>query len=311
MLIRTYEKGTKQNGGFCALVISDIHFYKEKDVKILDSIADRIEKEIKEKGEYDAIFVVGDIIDATNILHYGYSKYVNELYTFFIKLGCYAPTYVVYGSHDLGYFSKSKLGHWVADEQIFRDRFINKISGYNGIKVLENETATILDGYTVSGFNPSLKYALTTPDGDKDALMKMKEELGFLRKLKQENENILLCHYPQAVLSLQDEEELKNIDISIAGHNHNGITQFIPLEAFLNLIRQKNRGLISPGKSLFPKDARGIIKLNERNTMLINPAIKTFASCTGPLEHLDRLFYKGASEVQFYPDEDFPLSRKK
>lgn len=311
MLIKTYTKGTKQDGEFRALVISDIHFSKEKDVKILDSIANRIEREIFEKGRFDAIFVVGDIIDATNILHNEHAKYVGELFTFFSKLGLYAPTYVVCGNHDLGYFSKSKQGHWVKDEQTFQYKFLDQINKIHGIHVLENETTRILDGYTVSGINPSLDYVLDKPDGDRELLFEMKDRLSFLKRLKAEDENILLCHYPQALLALKDEEELEHIDLSIAGHNHNGATQFIPLEIFLNLIGQKNRGLISPGNTLFPNNIRGIIRLSERNTMLINPAVKTFSSCAGVLENVDCLFYKGASEIQFCPGDDFSLSRKR
>lgn len=297
---------TKETEGLKVLVLSDLHIFTENDIKKVELLLDKIKS-----NNYDAIYLVGDIIDSTNALKL--SREVNgrllELTAF---LGHIAPTYIVYGSHDLAH--RSIYDSWIDDEKYFKREFLNKIAGYHNINVLENETKSLKagTGYTISGINPSLDYAMKTPDGNERILLHEIDKYEFLTKLDPTNTNTLLCHYPQAIMSLYNAKILKNIDLSVAGHNHNGCTQFkfIPVELFLNLFRQNNRGLITPGKSLNLKDTeklRGSIELGENSKLLINPAFKTFASCTGKLEKLDWMFYRGYSEIEYVPEEN--LSR--
>jgi len=297
---------TKQNNGLKALVLSDLHIFSKRDIPNIERIMDMLKKK-----QYDVVYIVGDIIDATNVLKED-SYITGRLLELFAFLGHIAPTYIVYGSHDLAYFSK-ELEHqtgnpWIPDEITFKEKFIDKVAGYPNINVLDNETTKIAqaEGYTISGVNPSLAYAMTTPDGNEELLLREKAKYGFLNDLDANKTNTLICHYPNAIETMHEIGLLENVDLSIAGHNHNGCTQFkiLPVEKFFDLLGQKHRGLITPGKNLFPKDVRGVKNLDSRNTLVINPSIKTFAACTGSLENLDSLFYKGFTEIEYIPESE-------
>lgn len=281
------------------LVLSDMHILKEGSLEKLCIIKEYIEENATECS-YDAIFVVGDIIDATNVLRI--NNFVsNELLEFMRFLGEVAPTYICYGSHDLALMDREDGPvNWYPDEKIFRERFLDKAYGFKGIQNLDNGTQDIGDGYTVSVFNPPLIYAMDTPDGDNKYLVE--EQFAFLNDLDEDKINTLLCHYPNAIRYLYRKGKLNNVDLAIAGHNHNGITQFVPLEFFLNFIGMQNRGLITLGKTLLPKDVRGVDPLSYRTDLLINPAVTSLAECTGGLAKFDKLFYVGATEVIFEPD---------
>lgn len=300
MKIFTHYIQTNNKIGKKAFVISDLHIYREKDLEVLAKILEYIEK-----NNFDFIYIVGDIIDATNILHSPITNsWLEKFYAFFGILGSLAPTFIVYGNHDFGYFPKNKK--WIDDKSILYANFLNKISGYKGIHIIENKTYELGDGYTISGYNPNNINGYKFEKEDKE---KQLEDLSFLTKLNASNFNTLLCHYPSLCLDLANEQVLKNVNLSIAGHNHNGITQLrvFPLESLLNLFNQKNRGLITAEKSMMLKDTkylRGTIKLNDKNTLIINPALKTFSACTGILQNLNPFFYQGASVIYYLPKEN-------
>lgn len=301
---------TKESEGLKVLVLSDLHIFTEKDLKQVENLMAKLKN-----NNYDAIYLVGDIIDSTNVLKL--SKHISDrLLALIACLGYIAPTYIVYGSHDLAY--RSIYNSWLEDERTFHLKFLNKIASYQNINVLDNETKSLKEGtgYTISGYNPSLKYAIDTPDGNSSILLKEKEEYEFLTKLDPDKTNTVLCHYPEAIITLYNEGILKNADLSIGGHDHNGCTQFkfLPVELILNLFGQNNRGLITPGKSINlenTKNLRGVLDLDESSKLLINPAFKTFANCTGMLEKLDWLFYRGYSEIEYIPEKSLTRKLKK
>lgn len=274
-----------------ALVLSDIHIYKASDEKMLNKIIYLVEK-----NRYDAIFIVGDIIDYTNILTNN-KKIVDMIINFIQELGKRAKTYIVYGNHDCGYVYKN---NWRYDIKTLEKKLSNNFRNMPNVWVLNNETQEIKEGYTISGYIPSKKYMQANAKENSEILYQELETLLFLKKLDPNKINTFLCHYPHVIEELNKLGYLNNIDVSIAGHNHNGVTQFLPLELLLNLIGEKNRGLITPGKSMklsHTKFLRGSKKLNERNTLVINPCVRTFGSTAHYLRHLDFLFYRGSSEI--------------
>lgn len=281
-----------------ALVISDLHIFTLQDIAMVEKMMEKLKQR-----KYDAIYLVGDIIDATNILYH--DKITGRLLELMAFLGHIAPTYIVYGSHDLAFRTDSKKEPWAADEATFKNKFLDQIAGYKNINILENEAKELVPGYTISGINPSLAYAMKSPDGDNEQLLKELDQFSFLRNLDSTNVNVLLCHYPNAIMTLKQKTDLLDkVYLSIAGHNHNGCTQFrfLPVEKVLDFFRQNNRGLITPGKSLKPSDTallRGKVTFDDQSILIMNPAVKTFAACTGPLEKLDSLFYKGCTEINY------------
>lgn len=288
---------TKQENGLKALVLSDLHIFNMNDINSIMKLLLKLEK-----NEYDVIYLVGDILDSTNVLQMDntFTAKIIELISYFGRI---APTYIVYGSHDLSY--RTIYNNWSSDKRTFQSKFIDKVAGLSNVKVLENETVDLGNGYTISGINPSLNYAISTPDGNNKILDKEIEKYEFLSSLDSNNTNTLLCHYPNVIMYLHKLCIIPYVDLSIAGHNHNGCTQFrfIPVEGILNLFGQKNRGLITPGKSTSISDTevlRGDIDVSSYNIMLMNPAFKTLSASSG-LEKFDWMFYKGYSEVEYIP----------
>lgn len=288
---------TEQNNSLRALTISDLHVYKENDIRALEKIVEHLNNK-----SYDVIFLVGDIIDATNLLHDD-SYVTGKLLTFISYLGEVAPTYIVHGTHDIAYRS---VNEWQCDYQSSYDLFLNKLAAMKSVYVLENEIKKIKEGYMVAGYSPSFNYTKSAPDGNDYILSNEYKDFDFLNSLDSKTTNTFLCHYPNIIYYLYRNNRLSNVDVSIAGHNHNGVTQFkfFPMEGLLNLLGQKNRGIITPGKSLKLKDTRclrGNVQLDERSTLIINPSFKTLSASTGVLETFDSLFYKGATEINYVP----------
>lgn len=298
MLLNTYVTNTTKDDSYKSFIISDLHYSSQNDDKKLSQILS-----IVKKNHYDGVFIVGDILDFTNILRESYEKREN-LYQFFKELGSLTPTYIVSGNHDISYYGKTTKEKSFDDTGTFKSQFIDKISCFSGIKVLENETVKLTKkGYTLSSIVLPYEYISLLEDNVSKVLEKISKNLEHLRRLEPNDENILLCHYPEIILALKDSKELKNVHLSIAGHTHSGVTQFYPLELFLNAIDEKNRGLITPNKTLFfmsnkkTKYLRGIVDLSANSSLLINPAITTLSSVAGVVSHLDLFFYSASSEI--------------
>lgn len=298
MILNTYITNTTKENNYKAFVISDLHYSTKKDNKKLSYIIN-----IVKNNNYDGIFVVGDIIDFTNILREDYQQR-ETLYLFFKELANITPTYITSGNHDISYYDKNIKEGCFDDEITFKSEFIDKISCFSGIKILGNETIKLnKTGYTLSGIILPFEYVFLLPDNIEEVLKRVNNNLEHLRRLEPSNENILLCHYPEVILGLKGSKELSNVHLSIAGHTHSGVTQFYPLELFLNAIGQKNRGLITPNKTLFfqsgkkTKYLRETVNLSASSSLLINPAITTLSSVAGPISNLDFCFYSGLSEI--------------
>ncbi|MCM1053805.1 MAG: metallophosphoesterase [Ruminococcus sp.] len=305
-----YETTVAKETGKKFLVISDLHIFSDKDVRIIEDLMENL------KGlKYDAIIIAGDIIDSTNVLDM--NDYVTgKLLEFISFLGNIAPTYIAYASHDLGYYYYTKdknIYPWLPDIETFNKKFLNQVASYHNISVQESEVQDLGDGYKIGVLNPSLEYAMRYPDGDFDVLSKEMDRYSFIKDFNSSDVNTLVCHYPNVIFDLQNLGLLNNVDLAVSGPNHSGVMQFkyIPVEFVFNLVRARNRGLITPGKKLFPKDIRGVVELNDRANLVINPAIKTFAACTGSLEKLDGLFYRGMTEINYVPEDNLSLTRSK
>jgi len=275
------------------LVLSDLHIIDKKSLKKINII-----KKYLNKNKYDVICLVGDIIDSTNIFQN--NEIYNKLLEFIKYLGSNSKTYIVYGSHDIS-LRDYKNNIWIEDYKTFKHKFIDIVSKYENVKILENEILDINKFYSISGYNPSFKYAYS-----KDSKNNLLQEgdFSYLKKLDKNKTNIFLCHYPNAVIELSNKNILNNIDVSISGHNHNGMVQIkiFPLEKLLNIFKQNNRGIITPTKSFKLKETsnlRGNIKLKNKNILIINPSVTSLAKCAGILHNFDCLFYVGGTKIDF------------
>lgn len=273
------------------LVLSDMHISKKYDVIEIKKTTLKLHEK-----KYDFIFIVGDIIDSLSVLKSEIMKFeIFGLFEFFSNI---APVYFVTGNHDILNLKGKKKKKELIENAVFKT-FFEGLSKIDNVEFLNNKTADIGANSTVSGIILDDEYNLS--DGKNQTFEKNSFE--FLKGLSKEKTNILLCHYPDVLMSLAENDYLVNVDYSIAGHNHNGATQFkfIPVEPFLNLIGQKNRGIITPYKSFRLKDTvklRGVLKLKNNTILIINPAFKTLSYYSG-LERLNWVFYRGYTEIEF------------
>ena len=190
MKLFNYTIPTNQQEGMKALVISDLHYASLYDnPKLIDILMELDEK------KYDAIFIVGDIIDSTKVLDDEYS--LNFLLKFIKDLGLVASTYIAYGDHDIAYFTeqinKKNHGLWVADNKNFYQKFLNIVAGFPNVYVTANKTHVIKDNYTVSIINPSVEQAINSINGKKEILEKALIRCNFLKALREDTTNTLLC----------------------------------------------------------------------------------------------------------------------
>ncbi len=278
----------KDKNNLKILVLSDIHYYNQKEDKKLKEIIKHLEN-----NHYDVILLAGDIIDTIRVLNDDVAT--AKIIDFFQKLSEYAPTYTTFASHDMAYFDVNKK-QLVFKPEIFSNKLENKLKKIKNLYLEENKTYNLSNNITLTIIEPLLKY--------KEDNNKVVKNYEFLKQLNKNKTNLLLCHYPDFAKLLYQNGYLEKIKLVISGHNHNGMTQlkFLPLEGFYNLIDQKNRGIITPEKTFnlkATKEIRGLVKLDEKSQIMINPAFTSLAHCTGFLNHFDNLFYNGATVIEF------------
>ena len=257
------------------LVLSDIHYYKKSNQKYFNIILNHLNY-----NNYDAIYLVGDIYDNPKYLNKENKEIIkNFLQTLSQKTRCY----LVFGNHDLflNYNDgSSSLAKSFSDE-------LHKIPN---LYMDNNKTYELDKKHTVTLINP-------------DLIPINKKNYQFLTKIPSNKINTLLCHEPEYILKLKEENLLTNFDLCICGHNHNGLTQLriLPLEKILDLLGYPHKGIIAPSKSFKLKDTkylRGNYPINNKTIMYLNPAF-TSLSKSSKLNMFNFLFYKGASFIEY------------
>ena len=222
------------------ILLSDIHYSNKVNKNVFNKILNKF-KNLKP----DFICIPGDIIDES-------IDYDQNVYNFFFELSKISKVIISLGNHDLSKFYKNKM-------KFYDTKWYDNINKIDNVYVLNNEQITF-NNITFTGYNSPFinnKYSDKTINTIND-----------LKNLKFNiNEyNILLCHSPQCILGnteLYNNEFIKNQNLILCGHMHNGMVP--PL--FDKIIRN-NYGLIAPGKTLFPKYSRGLIKFNNTNLII-------------------------------------------
>lgn len=306
MKLYNYVVPTKQMKGFKALVVSDLHYSGYEDnARMIDILLELDDQ------NYDAVFIVGDIIDSTNVLKEEGSQ---EFLVDFMKiLGSFIPTYIAYGEHDISKQDSNNPKLWVSDKIVFMRDFLNKIAGFPGIHIAANNVYDIARGYTVSIINPSVEQALNSINGKREMLEKSLITCNYLKALRKNDTNTLLCHDPRTIIYLYILGYLDNVDLSLCGYTHGGYAQFkyFPVEGLLNLFN-KNKGLVEPLKPAILENitlARGQYDFDKMK-MIINPAMNPLPKSMGKIRLLDPLFYKSASVINYEAQKEFTRTRK-
>jgi len=222
------------------VLISDIHYQNKKHIKILNKIL----KNIKTLNA-DYICIPGDFINKANI------KDENEFLDWLKRLSKISKVIISLGNHEF-YINKYKKIYGL------NKNLINKISNIKDVYLLDNKNI-VIDNINFIGLTIPMKYYEENNYNDFYKCLK-------IIKTYKKYYNILLCHSP---INICDEKILKkiNVNLILCGHMHGGV---VP-----NFLRKifKNRGLISPNKKLFPKNAYGNLKIKNTN-IIISSGIK-------------------------------------
>ena len=252
IMITEYEVRTEKitsDSEWNIVQLSDIHFISSPKQ------AERL-LQLVQQADPDIIVITGDLIDTPKYTKQKEKENANpigeETILFCKRLAQTAPTYFVYGNHEMSLLDNPEKNAFKLSLQDV------------GIKIINNQSEVLeIEGNRINLLgvqDPSTLY--------KDTVYAHKElsnqgkVLVILDDLYQETDTslftLVLCHRPE-YFEMYTEYDM---DLLLAGHAHGG--QFR-----LPFIRE---GLVAPGQGLFPKYTSGEYKSGEF-TMIVSRGI--------------------------------------
>ena len=227
------------------VLLSDIHYFNRKDIINLNKVLDKVKL-----LNPDYICIAGDTMDRYEVESF------ELLLEWLTKLANISKVIMVLGNHEF-YLDRKN------DKYKLNNSYIKQIKKINNLYFLDNENK-VIDNINFIGLTLPIDYYMVYSEDEnmfKKHIKNIKVEKGLY--------NILLCHSP---INIVKKEILKDIDVDLilCGHMHGGLTPNI-LKPFMN-----RRGLISPKRDLFPKDAYGHIKRCNKD-IIISSGIKVMS----------------------------------
>jgi len=255
--------------------ISDIHFSintKEKDLYKIKSSIFRLQP--------DYVLITGDTIDYPTITKN--KTKINELLSFLTDISKKYKIFISLGNHDI-----------ITDDDY---KFFNKINELYNIYVLDNITYND-DVISITGLTlPNSYYYNLSNDESVDVLYEYLSKYNdLINKVPKNLPKILLIHSPIKLTEDKILNKLKNYDLILSGHTHNGMVPDI-----LNFLFKGNTGIISPSKKLLPSLAKGKIEKNINNkkiTIIINGAITKLSYHSGIFSKFNFVYNKSINEI--------------
>ena len=260
----------------------------------------------KEKTEYlnyqlqrqqpDYICYLGDIVDTPQELKKEDKK--EQLISVIEGSSKIAPTFAILGSHD---FANESCEPPVEEEN--KD-FWEHLSSINNFHLLVD--STYFDGKIfIMGYKQKMDCYYNLVKEHKEDLNAFYQDLSkrkeLLENLPYNVPKIGLLHSPEYARSTDNINLLKEYDLLVSGHYHNGC-----IPAVLDDMYQGDKGLISPKKQLFPSYARGLQMLPTRSQLLVNGGITKIQDCAPKvLQPLNSLCYQDLDIVTLTNDMDY------
>ena len=215
--------------------IGDIHYNETTSTKKLEYIKYAIED-----AHPDYIFITGDLLDRPKITKN--KEKIKLLVSWLNSLGNIAKVFISLGNHDI-----------ILEEDY---KFFNKLNDINNIYVLNNQSYED-ENVFISGFTlPTNYYYNIEKHEDENALLEtLQNNFNLVTNLPKKKYKVALIHSPILLSEKKVIEKLKEYDLILSGHMHNGL-----IPRILDKIIKNNYGLISPDKRFFAKNTRGKIK---------------------------------------------------
>lgn len=231
--------------------ISDIHFNKKTKEKKLNLVKEEIYK-----NNPDYVVITGDTIDTPSVIKDKLK--IKMLLVFLTDIAKFTKVIISLGNHDI--FSNEDY------------KFFRNLNGLKNIYVLNNESY-VDERIYISGFTlPTNYYYNITKNESKEILLE------HLKKYKKLTTNlpvflpkVSLIHSPTKLPDNDILTTLKEYDLLLSGHTHNGM-----VPKLLDKFFKANQGIIAPNKRLLPEISRGKIEkniFNKKITIIINGAI--------------------------------------
>lgn len=245
--------------------IGDIHYNETTSTKKLEYIKYAIED-----AHPDYIFITGDLLDRPKITKN--KEKIKLLVSWLNSLGNIAKVFISLGNHDI-----------ILEEDY---KFFNKLNDINNIYVLNNQSYED-ENVFISGFTlPTNYYYNIEKHEDEDALLEtLQNNFNLVTNLPKKKYKVALIHSPILLSEKKVVEKLKEYDLILSGHMHNGL-----IPRILDKIIKNNYGLISPDKRFFAKNTRGKIKTEYYTIIITGGITKLSPSSTKILSKLNGLY---------------------
>lgn len=251
----------------------------------------------------DYVCFCGDNLDSSNFLYTdpkkrdAYLKFLEDLgkkYKVFINRD---------GGHDLAYLTKN---WWKKDLSY---DFWREVASINGIYL--SNTLPFYEDEKVIIFNLEEPFELFYDNGkhleNKSILIdELNKSKAYLTNLNSDKLKILIIHSPILVTDLEILELIKEYDLILSGHMHNGM--MLPIldhffdgnKGILNNLFDKHEGLIAPNKSFRPDNARGVKEINidgKTIYLIITSGITKLAESAKILSHFNFLYPMSMEDI--------------
>ncbi len=263
--LKIYNDKVKDN--FKLVALGDLHISRLVDNRKLDPIKFQLDKE---KADY--ITFLGDLVDMPRELRKKEKR--EELLDLLKTSAEIAPTMVVLGNHD---YIEEKCG---AKHYSYNEEFWDEIANIDNIHLLNNSYYKDEKVFFM-GYMHTFDYYSNVKDHHHENLEAFYEDFKKHNELYQDlpNDvlNIGLIHSPEYAKLDKNIKLLKDYDLLIGGHDHDGCIPF----GFGNF----RRGIISPKKEILPADVRGFRTLDTGTNLLISGGIVKIQDCTPTIIH--------------------------
>lgn len=263
--ITLYNKNVKND--FKVVALGDIHLSKSVDkIKIT-----AIKKQIKEEKANYNVFL-GDFVSTPKELE---NKEIQEqLLDLIASSAVVAPTMIILGNHDFINKNKDKNNKYSIENN---KAFWEKVTSINNVYLLDNKLYQ--DQVLFMGYKETLKYYYNN-ESYEDLEVFFNDFKSYPKLYKNLPKDIIkigLIHSPEYAKLEKNNMLLRDYDLLISGHNHDGCIPF----GFGNF----TFGIISPKKKIFPKEARGYRVLNTGTSLLISGGITKIQECAPKVLH--------------------------
>ena len=294
-----YNKNVKDDIKIAS--VGDIHISKlvgEKDISnIYNSLLD-------ENPDY--ICILGDVVDSPK--EYINDKSVKDLKLLMKLCSSIAPTLVILGGHDFIYEDHKEFPELFDEIGVWRE-----IDNMPNVYVL-NDRTYIDERIVFGGYRQKrLAYDHISKSRIEDCQSFYNDFQSYpylYEKLPNDLPKVLLTHSPEPIRDKNVEKLLSSYDVILTGHYHNGC-----VPSFLENIYPKGAGIVTPKLSFFPKNARGIFKLDSGTYLVYSGGwIKMSNSAPRLLHPLDMLCNRQMDVTTLTSNKEYideKISRKK